>query len=322
MANQIQVTSSIFTGNVLKEDVVAVIFQITPTDTPLFNIMGDTRATNVKHEWLTRSLGSRSFQNVPEGDVFALSDFKDVNLPARVSNTCAIFRELPRVTETMAAVALHGIDDLMADQLKIGSQEYRFRIENAFWLSTETSGVPASGSDTTPRKLGGLITGTKPGIFSTNNIDHAGGTKLTEQDLNTILEDIWNAGGNPSDAFTGPRLRRVVNKFTATATKFMPHLNQHVLASVSVYENSFATLNFHLSRDIPGTVGQNDHDLVVIDRSFFRKAWLRPTFIEALPRAAGDTRMRIEGELTLEYGNEAAGGLIYDNLDPAAGDML
>ena len=56
--------------------------------------------------------------------------------------------------------------------------------------------------------------------------------------------------------------------------------------------------------------GHHANTLIVLDRDLFTKAWLRPTVVKRVAETADSMDAVIIGELTLEFGNEAAAGMI------------
>ena len=89
-----------------------------------------------------------------------------------------------------------------------------------------------------------------------------------------------------------------------TVTKYLETREKAVFNTVDVYESSTQNLFLHLSRDINNTAGSAD--LYIIDRTFCRIMWLREPFIEKLPRTRGADMARLEGQCTLEFGDESA----------------
>ena len=49
------------------EDVTQIIYQITPEDTPFYNMIADRSSGSPKHEWQTRDLTTRSDNATVEG---------------------------------------------------------------------------------------------------------------------------------------------------------------------------------------------------------------------------------------------------------------
>jgi len=282
----------------LKEDVLDIIFQITPEDTPFFNMIGDSSATSPKHEWQVRSLTTRQVNAQVEGDSYT---FVEPVLPTRVENLTQIFAKYPRVSNTSQATARHAIDDLMADQMEQRMVEFKTDMEHALLRGSQASGNASA----VARQMDGLLN-----IVSTNTLTLSGGTTLTEDHLNDLLEDIWEQGGKPGDVLVNGFLKRRISTFTASSTKFQQQEARKVINTISVYESDFSVVNVALSRDIPQATDNNT--LVALDRSMFGKGWLRTPVSKRVADTADSVDAVIIGEVTLEYGNEAAAGTITD----------
>ena len=291
-------------GGPIREDVLDLIFQITPEDTPFFNLIGDADASNVVHQWPIRSLTTRQDNAVQEGEEFA-GNFQDLILPTRVTNLTQILRKLPRVTETMQAVNTIGISDLMADQISQRAVEWKTDVEHALLRGSLVSGTSADG---TARRMNGFHN-----AIANNRFDYQTTGTFGEQTFNNLMEEIWNDGGRAQDVLVNARLKRTISTFTDSATKFFMAEDRRVTNTIGVYESDFHVTNIHLSRDIPQviTAGQTGlFTLFALDRSFFAKAWLRTPVIERLPKTGDAETAVVIGECTLEFGNEDAAGIL------------
>ena len=93
-------TMSIGVGG-LREDLLDVIVNISPTETPMLSGFKKSKANGTVHEWVTDTLGTATNTTVVEG-----ADFSDPTLTARVrfSNYCQINREGFQVSDTLDAV--------------------------------------------------------------------------------------------------------------------------------------------------------------------------------------------------------------------------
>ena len=287
-------------GDVIKEDVLQIIYQITPEDTPFFNMIGDSVAKSPLHHWLRRSLTARSAANaVQEGtDYNAGSSFLDTVLPSREFNICQIVRKLPRVTKSFQASETHGITDLMADQIEARATEWKYDTESSLLLGTLASGTSSTSS---PRAMDGFHN-----IPPSNGSAFTSQVSVTETLFNDLLQDIWTRGGRAQDVLCGGYIKRRISGFTDSATKFFMSDDKKVVNTIGVYESDFHTTQIHLSRDVPAAGGT--HALYAFDRSFFAKAWLRKPTIERLPQLGDDHRAVIIGELCLEWGDQSAAG--------------
>jgi len=282
----------------IKEDVLDIIFQITPEDTPFYNMIGDASSNSPLHEWQTRALTTRQTNAQVEGSSYT---FVGPVLPSRVKNLSQIFAKYPRVSNTSQATARHAIDDLMADQMEQRMVEFKTDIEHALLRGSQASGNASA----VARQMDGLLN-----VISTNSTTLSGGTTLTEDHLNDLLQDIWDQGGKPGDVLVNGFLKRRISSFTASSTKFQQQEARKVINTIAVYESDFSVVSVHLSRDIPAAASVNT--LVAIDRDCFSKAWLRSPVSKRVADTADSVDAVIIGELTLEYGNEAAAGVITD----------
>jgi hypothetical protein len=280
----------------VKEDVMQVIFQITPEDTPFYNMIGDSTANSPKHEWQIRSLTTRSDNAVVEGASYT---FAGPVLPTRVSNFTQIIQKTARVSGTSQATSRHAISNLVADQIEQRMVEWKTDTEHALLRGSNASG---NASDTA-RRMDGLLN-----AVSTNATAFASGITLGEDELNDLLETVWNAGGKPRDALVHGFLKRRISSFSGNAAKRFDQNDREIVNTIAIYESDFSTVAVQLSRDMLS--GTNANACVVLDRDMFAKSWLRTPSTRRVAETADSIDTVIQGEVTLEYGNEAAAGLI------------
>lgn len=280
----------------IKESVMQTIFQITPEDTPYFNMIDDGEANSPNHQWQTRALTTRQDNAQVEGATFT---FAAPNTPSRVTNLTQIIEKTARVSGTNQASQMHAISDLVADQIELRMVEWKTDTEHALLRGSQASG---NASDTA-RRMTGLLN-----AVTTNATAFASGVTLGETELNDLLENIWNSGGKPADVLVHGFLKRRISSFSGNATKNFDQTERKVVNTISIYDSDFSVVAVQLSRDMPNGAAANA--LVAIDRSMFGKAWLRRPTVERSPKVADSIDTVILGELTHEYGNEAAAGLI------------
>lgn len=278
----------------LKESVLQTIFQITPEDTPFYNMIGDSEATQPSHFWQIRELTTRGDNAQTEGHTFT---FAAPVLPTRVNNFTQIIEKTARVSSTSQASSRHAIENLVADQIEQRMVEWKTDTEHALLRGSSASG---NASDTA-RRMNGLLN-----IVTSNATAFNSGVTLGETELNDLLESVWDAGGNPRDALVHGFLKRRISSFSGNAQKRFDSDDRKVINTIAIYESDFSTLSVQLSRDMLNGAALNN--IVVLDREMFSKAWLRPTTVERVAKVASSTDTVIEGEVTLEYGNQAAAG--------------
>jgi len=300
MADVQTLIRSNYQGSAYREDILDIIYQITPEDTPFFNMIGDSKATSVMHQWGTRALAARANNAQHEGQQYAIGDYADTNLPTRETNFCQIVRKLPRVTNTQQSMDVHGISDLMADQIAVRSVEFKTDIEHALLAGSLNSGPTLVDDDdgTSARQMGGF--------YDVATLRDNGTASLTEELFNDELQYGWEAGARFGDCLTGAAMKRVISTFNDSQTRFIGADEAKIVNAVEVYEGDFHITTISKSRDVV------DKAVFFFDREFFSKAWLREPTTELLPSTGDDTKAVVIAELTLEYGNSNAARNSYN----------
>lgn len=294
-------------GGPYHESVLDEIFEITPDDTPFYNMIGDATSRSVWEDWEKDTLDTRNDNAQVEGKVYTnASSFLNTALPTRVSNWCQIFDKLPRVTLTQQAMDPIGITDLMAHQVAKREREFKTDIEKALLRGSLNSG-PTCLTDQTGRRLGGFHN------VMTYTTLHVTNASFTEDKFNDWLENGWDRGASLRDVLVHGRLKRGISKFTASSTKYIFSEDRRIVNAVDIYESDFYLTQIHKSRDVPNdvsTAGSVRRCLYLFDRDFFAKAWLRRPNRRRLADRGDSVEMAIVAELTLRFGHPAAGAVI------------
>lgn len=295
-----------------REDLINIIYDISPTGTPVMSALGRTEATAVKHEWQTDSLAAASAANaVIEGDD-ATTDASTAT--TRLDNRCQIMDKVAQVTGTQEAVSKAGRVSEMAHQMDKRMKELKRDIEAALC----DNGAYVAGNDTTAREMAGipawLTTNTSFGggagadpvtIGSTARTD---GTQraFTEDLLKAVLQDCFTNGGNPSMAVVGAFNKRKASEFTGTATRMDKSEDKKLYAAIDVYVSDFGEIKF-----VPNRFSRA-RDCLLLDPDYAKVAYLRPFKTTDLAKTGDTMRKQILTELTLEMSNEAAHGGVFD----------
>src|SRR5512139_2149474 len=130
------------TAIVTKEDVLDLVINIDPYDTPGVTLLPKTTCNSTLHEWVTDTLdatatatgdpasSSAGLGSWPEGADF---DERDVTQRARVSNCTQIFRKDIKVTNTMRALNPFGVADEYSYQIMKAAKDVARNMEVALW---------------------------------------------------------------------------------------------------------------------------------------------------------------------------------------------
>jgi|TARA_R110000751_G_scaffold1894_2_gene6928 hypothetical protein len=288
-------TFETYNQNGLREDLLDIIVNISPTETPMLSGFGKGKASGTLHEWLTDSLTAGSNGRVAEGAAFTAGT---LTARSRLGNYTQINRKSFEVTDTLDAVDKAGVkggeyEYQLAKSLKIMATDMEVDI---------VSGVSAAGASAgTGRAARGVLS------FITTNVEtgSAAGTQaLTELLYNTNLQTIFNSGGNPDTTYANGFQKRQISAFTASQTRNIEASSKKLIASLDVYESDFGMQRIILDRHM-------DADKVCqLQKEMWKVAMLRPVKHTPIAKVGSSRRGMVEAEWTLESLNEAASGKI------------
>jgi hypothetical protein len=128
---------------------------------------------------------------------------------------------------------------------------------------------------------------------------------LSETVFNDQLQALWNAGSEGAQyiAFVGGFNKRRISQFATSNTRNISVEDKRLVNAVSAYESDFGVVTVSLHRYV------GEKNIVLIDSTKFRKAWLRKPFKENLTKRGDLDEYQIVGELTLEHLNERCGSI-------------
>ena len=302
-----------------REDLVDVIYDISPQDTPIMSSIGKGKASAVYHEWQTDSLAAATTANaaVEGADATAAT----LSPTTRVGNYTQIVQKTVQVSGTLEAVDKAGRKSEKAYQLAKASAELKRDIEA---IITANQGVTV-GNSSTARKMSSLLswikTNTNKGSGTTTagadpttsgvgaRVDADTTRTFTETMLKDVVQKVFTSGGTPSLLVVPPALKQVVSGFTG--------LSQHrynsnasgevtILAGADLYQSDFGVISIVPNRFM------RSRDALVLDPEYAALAYLRPFQTNDLAKTGDSEKTQILAELTLEVKNEAAHGGVFD----------
>ncbi len=283
-------------GGGMREDLLDVIVNISPTETPMLSGFKKSKATATTHEWLTDTLGTANASRVAEGAAFSNSANIAV-ARTRLSNYCQINREVFEVSDTLDAV----------DKAGIKGGEYEYQLAKALKIMARAmevdvvAGASAAGSAGTARGSKGVIP------WVTTNLSTAGGGRdLTETIYNDNLQDIFGTGGNPDTTYVNGWQKRKVTAFSATNTRNIEASSKKLIYSVDVYESDFGLQRVILDRYMP------TDKLAQLQKDMWSIAMLRPVKHTPIAKLGSSRAGMVEAEWTVVSFEEKASGVIEE----------
>ena len=316
----------------IREDLSDVITMISPYDTPFFSMLQSVAATSTKHEWIRDSLTAVDAGGAVEGDQFLGATLAD---PTRANNHTQILRKDFAVTGTNEAVTHAGMASQFSYQMMKALRELARNTEQAL-LCQKDAGTPA-GSTTAARTMNGLyheILDADVAVTADNFLFDVSATadgtgapgtatalQLTEAKFNTLLQRMWTAGVAPDTILASPAAKKDITGYAGSSIARFNVGKNDLVSNVMRYESDFGTVDVILERFGPtghATTANGATGLIVgaagsktafaLERQHLRKATLRPTVAERLPKSGDSERGMVLHELTLEVAAVGAAG--------------
>ena len=300
-----------------REDLADIIYDITPMDTPFMSNIARAKASAVFHEWQTDGLEAASADNANlEGDDASTNTASPT---VRLGNYCQILDKVPRVSGTLRAVNTAGRRDEYTYQVAKRGKELKRDLEKTFC----SNNAATAGSSGTARKLAGLgawlwdnqvkkgTSSTTPPVTSgaptTAPTQGTAGT-FTENDLKTLLEAIWNDGGNPDVVMMDSTDKKLASAFGGIATQYRDNQGRGpavVIGSADIYVSDWGEVQFVANRF------QAANNVFVVELDMWEACYLRPIQTNPLAKTGDSDRTQLITEVTLKAKEPKANGKVY-----------
>lgn len=318
-----------------REDLIDIIYNISPTETPFMMMAGRGTARATYHEWQMDILDAAAANAEVEGaDVSTTID--EAVATIRVGNHLQISDKKVSVSGTSETINKAGRSSELSYQLAKRAKELKRDMEFSMVgqsvasvaRASATAGVSASlqsffhadwyqggpgldGTHISRETVGGGPPGADGGWDALTNLWDAAtdsGTQraLLESDVQGVIQGAWTNGGDPSVIMCGPFNKRVISGFTGNSTRFDRGEDKRLVAAVDVYVSDFGE-----HRVVPNRF-QRERDLFVLTPELIKVNYLRP-FRQFPVAKLGDAETRVLlAEWTLAVGNQAGLGLVAD----------
>ena len=298
----------------IREDLSDVIHNITPDETPFYSACKKTKAKSTLVEWQTDTLRSSAVNAHIEGDE---TSYDAVSPTTRLTNRTQIFKNAVVIPDTDEGVNKAGRKQEIAYQTLKIAREQKLDIEKALFAN---QAAVAGNSTTTARKLAGL------GAWVKTNEENGGGSaaaptgdgtdartagtaqNLTQEDFDSVMQQIWTSGGNPDRVYLSPVNMNVALGFAGNNNQRsqVQAGDETVVKSLDVYVTPWGTVEFVPSRECRGS------DVYILQNDMWEVAVLRGTKNTEMAKTGDATKRQVVTELTLCSKNEAASGGIFD----------
>jgi hypothetical protein len=302
----------------IREDLSDIITNISPEETPFYTKCRKTSASNTLVEWQTDALRSSAANAHIEGDDTTAGA---ATATSRLNNRTQIFKNAVTVPDTDEGLDKAGRAAEIAYQTLKIAKEQKLDIEKALFANN----AKVAGSSTVARELAGapswLITnvdfvtgGTPSGANPTGDgtdarTDDGTPTAFSQTKFDTVMQSIWENGGNPDTVYLSAFQMNKALAFTGNNNQrsAVQAGDERVVKSLAVYVTPWGTVEFMPSRE------NRSQDVFIMQDDMWEVAVLRPTKNIELAKTGDATKRQVVTELTLCAKSEAANGIIADN---------
>ena len=319
ITNTFQTTAA--KGN--RESLADIVSMITPRETKLYSSMKKGTASATFEEWTQRALRAPAANAQLEGDQYS---FNATTASVRVGNYTQILRDSWIVTRTQNSVDNAG----KGEKATRAKMEAGLAIRKDVELSLLSPVASVAGATRVSAGLPSwLTTNVSRGATGANG-GYQVGTKLvnaptagtkrafTQALLDTVMQAVYNSGGNVSEAMLSPYNKSVFVTFMSNSNvATFRHAvengdSNRVVSNADWYDGPFGTVKIEPNR-VMATNASVASNVLLLDYDMLDFAWLDP--IKEDPKvttnADADAGVII-GEGTLRVENEAGLGVVAD----------
>lgn len=288
------------------EDLDRIIKLVTPVDVKAFTRLGRTKATGLTHEWVEASLnGSLSSGVYADGSI--VSDV--TNSYTRKNNKVMSLGRIAKATGLMQAIdTLHNANgNQFRDAFAL---EIEMQMKN-FLRSLEYYIFNGDNSVTSPQQMDGLLN-----TITTNTLN-VSGAALTEDNLRSILTDIYAQGGSPSAIYCRPAVAVKISKFNDNKVQWNVNVSQEARMTAGQQVFKYLSPFGDVLDVIPvRTDFLPSGKVIVLDESTVKLAFASNGIeMMDIPTASDAWTKLIKAYVTIEHKAEQYSGVISGVLD-------
>ena len=306
-------TTTVSNTSGLAEDFEDIIFDVSPTDTPMLTLAKRTKANARYHQWQVDSLAAASSNKAEEG---ADASYSTAAQTTTLGNYCQISTKTVDISRTLDIVNKYGRKSEVAMQLMKRGKELKRDMEFTICRNQPSASTTARATAGWETMISGNLVASNFGQtadYSVRGFSAASWTApedgssatFVEADLTSALGLAWTDGGDPSVIMMSKLNKNRFNAFSGIATKYneVKGTAQAIVAGAAdVYVSSYGNHTVKLNRYMRDTA------VFCIDPEYISVAYLDG--IKKTPMAkTGDSERHL---LTVEY------ALVANSLDAHA----
>jgi len=278
-----------------REDLLDILGDVSPDETPLLTLFPTSRASNTLHEWMKYNISRpTSVSAAVEG---ADAVYGDLTQPTRANNVTQIITRPIRVSRTERRVNVAAMGDPYAFQKAEGLRNLKLDMEFAL-----LNAVKASGASGVARQMNGI-----DAFITTNVTARNSGTSFSEQELNDMVADVWTTV-NPSKVFDMIlcpfRIKQKIAGFAGNSTRYIDASERRLIKDILVYDSAGGTHRIFAHKDVRDSAGTTT--VYGLREDLWRVAYLDEPMFEELAKTGDSDKAQWVTEFTVESLEERA----------------
>lgn len=278
-----------------REDLLDIVTNIDPWDTPFFSSAPKGRSNSSNHSWLTDALAATSTAGAIEGGDFNAADLTPRK---RLQNITQIFRKDMVVSDTQRSENPAGVRDEYEYQVMLAMKEIARNVEATVFKISNASATGATA--TNARTMKGIRGFEGDGLTLFN----ASATISTAQ-IVSAHQTMHVNGADPDTLYVSPGNKKTLIDVMVNGANVnvrnVAAAEAIFIANIDVFESPFGRLAMVSDRFIPTAAATLSSAAWFLgERSKARLAFLRPIQHVPLAKTGDATKGFVRGELTLE----------------------
>lgn len=278
----------------IREDLLDVLGDVSPDETPLLTLFGTTTARGTLHEWVKYNISRpTSVSADAEG---ADTVFSDLVQPSRVSNRTHIIKQPIQVSRTERRMNVAAMGDPYAFQKADALRQLKMKMEYAILNSALVSGVSGTG-----RQMNGID------AFITTHTSRASGTSFSEAELNDMGAQAY--GQVRADkvfdmVLCTVKIKQAIAGFSGNSTRYIDASERRLTKDVLVYDSAVGSHRIMHHRDVRNAAGTTT--VYGLREDLHKVAYLDKPMFEELGKIGDADRGHWVTEFTVEVHEEKA----------------
>lgn len=297
-----------------REDLASIIYDISPTETPVLSMAAQGTATATLHEWLTDALDATDSSNARvEGED---KDALTIASPTRLQNYCQISDKTILMSGTQQQVNAVDYNGDLSRQVARKALALKRDMEtilcgNQYQVAGDLSTArklraleawyPSANSD---RGAGGAAGSTTQGATDSTTGDLRA---IRESMLKNVVQLVWTVGGNSDAIVAGGVNKQRISGFAGNANRNTDADDSKLSAYIDIYASDFG----RVMKIIPNRFSRV-RTVHVLDSEMLGVDYLRKFFQIPLAKTGDSDKRLVGAEYTLKVNNPSAHGVIAD----------